>query len=486
MKDESRTKKRAPLASPFEHGKISPQAVELEEYVLGALMIEKSFLLPITSILKPESFYKDAHQKIFNAIFTLYNQNAPVDFLTVVTELKRTEELDIVGGAYFVTQLTNKVNNGGTSAEYNSRIIAQKHLQREMIRISMETIRDAYEDSADAFALMDSHEKKLTSVSNLVRPNSSRTILQLLGEVMKRNDQMLSAGGITGIPSGFIDLDKKTGGWQNSDLIILAARPGMGKTAFMLQLARNAAVRKHPTGVISLEMSSLQLTQRLLSQETNINSNVVMRFGIAPAKMSEMQPMISELADSALFIDDTPGVTIFELKAIARRWKREKGLKILFLDYLQLAEADFETTNGNARVEAISRGLKGLAKELDIPIIALSQLSRAVETRGGEKIPQLSDLRESGAIEQDADGVIFLYRPEYYGITEGSNGDSLVGLAKAIIAKFRNGQPGDVNLRWNGPTMKYFDFNEVQETTTSAINPNQAFESEKNDDDRPF
>ena len=482
MKDEFNKRRRAPLANSFDQGKLPPQAIEFEEAVLGALMLDKNCVLPISEILKPDSFYKEAHQMIFRAIFNLFNKNAPIDILTVTNELKRTEELEIIGGPYFITQLTNRIASAA-NVEYHARIVAQKALQREMIRLSMETINEAYEDSADVFTLMDGHEKKLTAISNMVRPNSSRTILQLLGEVMKRNDQMLNAGGITGIPSGFIDLDKKTGGWQNSDLIVIAARPGMGKTAFMLQLARNAAVRKKPSGVISLEMSSLQLTQRLFAQETNINSHVVMRFGVTPAKMSEIQPMISNLADAPLFIDDTPGLTIFEIKAIARRWKREHGLEILFLDYLQLAEADIDTTNGNARVEVISRGLKGLAKELDIPIIALSQLSRAVEMRGGEKIPQLSDLRESGAIEQDADGVIFLYRPEYYGITQGSNGENLQGLAKAIIAKFRNGQPGDVSLKWDGPTMKYFDFNQPAQT---AINPNQAFESEKNEDDKPF
>ena len=230
--DEKRNRKRAPLTNSFEQGKLPPQAVEIEEAVLGALLLEKNCVLPISEILKPESFYKEAHQMIFRAIFNLFNKNAPIDILTVVQELKRTEELDIVGGPYFITQLTNRIASAA-NVEYHARIVAQKALQREMIGLSMETMRDAYEDSTDVFTLMDGHEKKLTAISNLVRPNSSRTILQLLGEVMKRNDQMLNSGGITGIPSGFIDLDNKTGGWQNRDLNILAARPGVGKTALM-------------------------------------------------------------------------------------------------------------------------------------------------------------------------------------------------------------------------------------------------------------
>jgi replicative DNA helicase len=453
-------RKNIPSSTFLEHGKLPPQAIELEEAVLGALMLEKNALNAVIDILKPESFYKEAHQKIFAAIINLFQKTQPVDILTVTNELKKTGELDIVGGPYFITQLTNRIASAA-NVEYHARIVSQKHIQRELIRISADTIKDAYEDSTDVFDLLDKAESNLFAVAESNIRKNYDSMSSLIGQAIKQIEiARTQKDGISGVQSGFTELDRTTSGWQKSDLIILAARPGMGKTAFVLSLARNTAVDfQKPVAVFSLEMSSIQLVNRLIAGETELSAEKLKKGNLQDHEWQQLNTQITKLAEAPIFIDDTPALSIFELRAKCRRLKSQHDIQLIIIDYLQLMTAGGEGKgNREQEISNISRSLKSIAKELDVPIIALSQLSRAVETRGGDKRPQLSDLRESGAIEQDADMVMFIYRPEYYGITEDKeNGSSLTGIAELIIAKHRNGALKDVRLRFISHLAKFVD-----------------------------
>jgi replicative DNA helicase len=433
--------------------------VELEEAVLGALMLEKDALTAVVDILTQKSFYKEAHGRIFNAIQNLFQRSEPIDILTVTQELKRTGELEIVGGAYYISQLTNRVASAA-NVEFHARIISQKYIQRELIQISSETIREAYEDTADVFDLLDKAERNLFSVvEGNIRKNydkMSSLINQAMEQIETARNQKT---GVTGVPSGFTDLDRMTSGWQNSDLVILAARPAMGKTAFVLSLARNAAVEfSRPIALFSLEMASVQLVQRLIASESELSAEKLKKGQLEDHEYQQLHVKIGKLSEAPIFIDDTPALSIFEMRAKCRRLKAQHDIQLIVVDYLQLM-----TTGGDNRgnreqeISTISRSLKSIAKELNVPIIALSQLSRAVETRGGDKRPQLSDLRESGAIEQDADMVLFIHRPEYYGFTQDSDGNSTQGVAEIIIAKHRNGAVGSVNLRFVNQLAKFTD-----------------------------
>ncbi|MFN8714682.1 MAG: replicative DNA helicase [Bacteroidota bacterium] len=444
----------------YEIGKLPPQAVELEEAVLGALMLEKDALTAVIDILQPKSFYKEAHGRVFGAIQNLFQRSEPIDILTVTQELKRTGELEIVGGAYYISQLTNRVASAA-NVEFHARIIAQKYIQRELIRISSDTIRDAYEDTADVFDLLDSAERNLFSVvEGNIRKNydkMSTLISQALKQIETARNQK---SGVTGVPSGFTDLDRMTSGWQPSDLVVLAARPAMGKTAFVLTLARNAAVEfERPVAVFSLEMASVQLVQRLISAEAELSAEKLKKGQLEEHEFQQLHVKIGKLSEAPIFIDDTPALSIFEMRAKCRRLKAQHDIQMIIVDYLQLMTAGGEKSQGNREQEisTISRSLKSIAKELSVPVIALSQLSRAVETRGGDKRPQLSDLRESGAIEQDADMVMFIHRPEYYGFTQDAEGNSTQGVAEIIIAKHRNGAVGSVNLRFIDRLAKFCD-----------------------------
>jgi len=360
----------------------------------------------------------------------------------------------MIGGAYYVTKLTNAVVSTA-NIETHSRIILQKFIQRELIRISGEIIGDAYEDSTDVFDLLDDAESKLFEITNNhLRKNFDSIDTVLVKTIQRIEDLRHKQEEITGVPSGFPSLDKITYGWQPTDLIILAARPSVGKTAFALNLARNAAL--HPTKPVpvaffSLEMSSAQLVQRILSAESEIFMEKIARGRLEEHEMKQLYKKgIDRLAKAPIFIDDTPALNIFELRAKCRRLKNKHNVGFIIIDYLQLMSGTSDNRNGNREQEIsrISRDLKGLAKEIQVPIIALSQLSRAVESRKeGEKIPQLSDLRESGAIEQDADMVMFLYRPEYYGITANEMGESNKGETHVKIAKHRNGALDTIKLR---------------------------------------
>ncbi|TZF83866.1 replicative DNA helicase [Pedobacter sp. BS3] len=442
-------------------GKLPPQAVDLEEAVLGALMLEKDALSAVIDILKPEIFYKESHQKIFEAISTLFQKSSPVDILTVTAQLRQQGDLEMVGGAYYITELTNRVASAA-NIEYHARIISQKYIQRELIRISTEIINNAYEDTTDIFDLLDHAEKNLFDIAQNNLRRDSRRMDDIVRESLESLEKLKDrVDGLTGVPSGFTALDRMTSGWQASDLVIIAARPAMGKTAFVLSCARNAAVQfGKPVVVFSLEMSSVQLVNRLISGETEIEQEKIRKGNLAEWEWQQLHSKIGRLTEAPLFIDDTPGLNIFEFRAKCRRLKAQYDIQMIIIDYLQLMHGKGEGKGGNREQEigSISRALKSVAKELNVPVIALSQLSRAVENRpGGSKRPMLSDLRESGSIEQDADMVLFLYRPEYYGLTEDENGQPTAGIGEVIIAKHRNGETGVVPLRFIGKYVKFAD-----------------------------
>lgn len=442
-------------------GKVPPQALELEEAVLGALMLEKDALTEVVDVLRPESFYHSKHQLIYKAILSLFTKSEPVDLLTVTTRLRETGELEEAGGAYYVTMLTSKINSA-SNIEFHSRIIAENSIKRDLISISSEIQKDAFEDTTDVFELLDKTEQSLFEVSESnIRKNYSdmQSIMrEALEQLESKKDQ---TDGLTGVPAGFSALDRVTGGWQFSDLIIIAARPAMGKTAFILSAVRNASVDFNmPSALFSLEMSSVQLVNRLISSEAELEGDKIRKGNLEEHEWVQLHHKVSRLSEAPIFIDDTPALSILELRAKCRRLKAQHDIQIIVIDYLQLMSGDTsarKSGNREQEIASISRALKGIAKELNVPVIALSQLSRAVETRGGDKRPQLSDLRESGSIEQDADQVLFLYRPEYYGITEAEDGTPLMGTGEVIIAKNRHGSIEDVRLRFIGKYTKFCD-----------------------------
>ena len=442
-------------------GKIPPQAVDMEEAVLGALMLEKNALTTVIDILHPDSFYKEAHQKIFKVIRDLFNKAEPIDILTVTHALKKAGDLELVGGAFYITQLTNRIASAA-NIEFHARIILQKFIQRELIRISSETIKSAYEDTSDVLKMLDDAEKNLFAIAEGNIRRNYESMNALVSKAIKEIEiASKQTQGITGVESGFTELDRITAGWQKSDLIIIAARPGMGKTAFTLSLAANAAIQfKKPVAFFSLEMSSIQLVNRLISSQAEITSEAIRKGHLADHQWQQLNSKIVPLTDAPIFIDDTPALSVFELRAKCRRLVAEKKVQLIMIDYMQLMVAGTDNRNGNREQEisTISRSLKAIAKELEVPIICLSQLSREVEKRGtASKRPQLSDLRESGAIEQDADMVMFIYRPEYYGMDVDEEGDSTKNTAEIIIAKNRNGSLNTVKLTFTPEYTKFTD-----------------------------
>lgn len=487
----------------LEKGKVPPQAIDLEEVVLGAMMIDKKGVDEVIVILHSEVFYKPAHQHIFEAIRTIYDNSEPVDLLTVSSQLKKNGKLDLAGGEFYLIQLTQKVSSSA-HIEFHARIIIQKYIQRSLIKISNEIIEDSYNETTDVFDLLDTAESKLYEITQGNIKRSSETAMNLVSEAKKRIEEIANKEGLSGVPSGFHKLDKITSGWQPSDLIVIAARPGMGKTALTLSMARNIAVEHNlPVAFFSLEMSSVQLITRLISSETLLSSEKLRTGNLEKHEWEQLNVKVKALETAPLFIDDTPSLSIFDLRAKARRLSSQHGIKLIIVDYLQLMTAGGNQKGGNREQEisTISRNLKALAKELNIPVIALSQLSRAVETRGGTKRPLLSDLRESGAIEQDADIVSFIYRPEYYKLDEWDDDEHspTSGQAELIIAKHRNGSLGEIRLKFIGSLGKFenledFEFsNEFHSRMNAAANddtfktkdlpsPNEAFGSSMNDD----
>ncbi|SEL39782.1 replicative DNA helicase [Maribacter orientalis] len=443
----------------LERGKIPPQAIDLEEVVLGAMMIDKKGVDEVIDILHPDVFYKDAHRFIYEAIFILFEESQPVDLLTVSSQLKKAGKLEVCGGDFYLIKLTQKVASSA-HIEFHARIILQKYIQRSLIKISGEIIEDAYDDATDVFDLLDAAEAKLYDVTQGNLKRSAETAQDLVIQAKKRIEEIAGKEGMSGIPSGFDKVDKLTSGWQPSDLIIVAARPGMGKTALTLSMARNMAVNSNiPVAFFSLEMSSVQLITRLISSETGLSSEKLRTGKLEKHEWEQLNVKVKSLEKAPLFIDDTPSLSIFDLRAKARRLASQHGIKMIMIDYLQLMTAGGSQKGGNREQEisTISRNLKALAKELSVPVIALSQLSRAVETRGGSKRPILSDLRESGAIEQDADIVSFIYRPEYYKIDEWDDEEHTPtqGQAEFIVAKHRNGGLENIRLKFIGNQGKF-------------------------------
>jgi replicative DNA helicase len=485
----------AGLAQLADHGRVPPQAIDLEEAVLGAMMLEQNALTNVVDILKPEVFYKESHQKIFKAIHKLFADSEPVDILTVTQKLQKSGELESVGGAYYISQLTNRIASAA-NVEFHARIVLQKFLQRELIRISDIIIKESYEDSTDVFDILDKAEKELFAVSETNLRRNYADMPSLVKEAIKQIENSRDQEGhISGVPSGFSAIDRVTAGWQKSDLIVLAARPGMGKTAFVLTMARNIAVDfKKPVAVFSLEMAGVQLVTRLIASESELAADKLKRGQLEQYEWEQLNAKLSNLTDAPLYIDDTPALSIFELRAKCRRLKAQHDIQLVIVDYLQLMSGGGDKSgNREQEISNISRSMKSLAKELKIPIIALSQLSRAVETRGGSKKPILSDLRESGAIEQDADMVCFIYRPEYYKIHEDEQGNSTEGLAEFIIAKHRNGALEELPLRFVDKFAKFMDYETVGFDHGGDLRPSVAFDepsqnvvtlpSRMNDDD---
>ncbi|KRD07215.1 replicative DNA helicase [Flavobacterium sp. Root901] len=488
----------------LEKGKLPPQVLDLEEAVLGAMMIDKKGVDDVIDILQPDAFYKDAHKHIFEAILQLFTETQPIDLLTVSTQLKKNGKLELAGGDFYLIQLTQKIASSA-HIEFHSRIILQKFIQRSLIRISSEIIEESYDETTDVFDLLDKAESKLYEVTQGNIKRSSETAQSLVLQAKKRIEEIAGKEGLSGIATGFEKLDQVTSGWQPSDLIIIAARPGMGKTAFVLSMARNVAIQfGHAVAVFSLEMASVQLITRLISSETGLSSEKLRTGKLEKHEWEQLSTKVKDLEKAPLFIDDTPSLSIFDLRAKCRRLASQHGIKLIIIDYLQLMTAGGNGKGGGNReqeISTISRNLKALAKELNVPVIALSQLSRAVETRGSSKRPLLSDLRESGAIEQDADIVSFIYRPEYYKIEEWDDDEAspTAGQAEFIIAKHRNGGLENIRLKFLGHLGKFDnleDFSGGYDDLPSKMNhddnpfitknlpsANEAFGSNLNDDD---
>ena len=438
-------------------GRVMPQALDLEEVVLGAAMLEKEAFSNISEKLRPNSFYLKAHQEIFQVMMDLFANSKPIDILTVHEELRKRGQLEGIGGVNYLMEITNKVSSSA-NIEYHAHIILQKFIQRELITVSTSTINDAFADSKDVLEMLDQAEQALFDITDKNLNTGFQKISAVAAEVAK-SIELLSQreDGLTGVTTGFKELDQITNGWQASDLIIIAARPGMGKTAFTLSLAANAAESGKGVAIFSLEMANAQLVQRLISMESMIPASKLREAKLSDDQWPILAKSVEKLSSMPVFIDDTPSINIFELRAKCRRLKQQHNIGLVVIDYLQLMSAGASGKRGNREQEisSISRALKGMAKELNLPVIALSQLSRAVETRGGDKRPMLSDLRESGAIEQDADIVTFIYRPDYYDLADGEEVSD--NTAEIIISKHRNGSLGSVNLQFLKEYVKFVD-----------------------------
>ena len=463
--------------------KLPPQAIDVEEVVIGAIMIDKNAMAEVGDILSPQVFYKQAHKEIFRALEVLFQNAEPIDIMTVKNQLQQKKKLKLCGGMHYLAELTNKVVSSA-NIEYHARIIVQKHIQRELISTCSGIIQESYDESTDAIELLDDVESKIFAISegNIKKKYlSARKLIQNAIKEIERIGNL--PAGLSGIPSGFSEIDEVTSGWQNSELIIIAARPGMGKTALVLSMARNIAVDfKMPLAIFSLEMSSIQLITRLITAETGLNQQKLRSGKLEPHEWTQLHHEIKEIEQADIYIDDTPALSVFDLRAKCRRLQSEHGIKMIIIDYLQLMTTKDHKGNREQEISHISRSLKSIAKELGVPVIALSQLSRAVENRPSKR-PVLSDLRESGAIEQDADIVSFIYRPEYYQISEWDYPPigPTEGEAEFIIAKHRNGPTDQIRLRFEKELIKFSNLTDKVYSTgiESGIN------NEDNIDDHP-
>jgi replicative DNA helicase len=463
-------------------GKTQPSALDMEEAVLGALMLEKDAVELVLDVLKPEAFYRPAHQKIYAVIKDIAERGDAIDMLTVTQELRNRDEIANVGGAGYIAQLSNKIASAA-HIDYHARIIAQKFIQRELIRVTSDIQRQAFDNTQDVYQLLDQSEQELFNISSGTIKKEIVPIGPILDDAIELIQEAKTRE-FSGIPSGFPSIDKITQGWQKGDLVIIAARPSMGKTAFTLSMARNMAV-EHNQGVafFSLEMPSVQLVNRLIISETEIQAETIKTGKLSDAEWVHLEDKIQRLYQAPLYIDDSSSLSIFDLSAKCRRLKAKQKLDVVVIDYLQLMKAEVKGGNREQEVSLISRSLKQLAKDLNIPIIALAQLNRGVELRSGsQKRPMLADLRESGAIEQDADIIAFISRPERMGITEDEDGNSTKDVAEFIISKHRNGETADVNLRFRGEFIRFEEWDSLGASISSNPEVIQKFSSKMNEE----
>ena len=481
MAKQKYPEKKTVLEIPSMDGRIPPQALDLEEAVLGAIMLEQEAVIVVLDILKPEYFYNPANRKIFQAVCDLNAKESPVDLFTVTNQLRSSGELESIGGQLYLSQLTSKVVSAA-NVEYHAKIVAQKYIQRELIRVSSQILKKTYDDDMDVNDLLNFSENELFAISEgTIKKEVSPinlVIKDALAEIdlaSKREDNLV------GIPSGFSELDKLTYGWKKSELIIIAARPSMGKTAFALSMARNMAIdHKKKVAIFSCEMSSISLANRLMVAETNIPMGKLISGRMNEEEWKQLDAGIKDLVQAPIYLDETPAISTFELRAKCRRLAAQKKLDIVIIDYLQLMTGPEAAGSREQEVSMISRTLKSIAKELNVPVIALSQLNRSIDARGGTRTPILSDLRESGAIEQDADMVMFIHRQEKMGIPEYADGTSTKGMAELILAKNRNGPTDTVRVRFiNEKAMfKDLDFTDMDSYDGNVT----TFQSKMNDD----
>jgi replicative DNA helicase len=466
-------------------GRVPPQAVDVEKAVLGSMLIDKEAVPKALELLDNASFYSPTHQKYFGAMMALFEKGDPIDAVTLVEELRRRGELNPTEDPVYITELTMSITSSA-NVEYHARIVLEKALMRSLINASADVAARAYSDTEDALDLLDEAESKIFSISERRMKRTFIPIKTALHATFEMLEEIHGKhGGVTGVPSGFTVLDDKTGGFQKSDLVIVAGRPSQGKTALALSIARNAALDKDkPTGVavFSLEMSEQQLIIRMLSSEAQVNAHALRTGRLPEDDWKKLSRKVGALAEAKIFIDDTPALSILELRAKARRLKAEHDIGLVIVDYLQLVTGPKNAESREREISMISRSLKALAKELNIPVMALSQLNRAVESRG-DKRPQLSDLRESGAIEQDADVVIFVHRPEMYGIAEIKDDEagsiSSEGTAELIIGKQRNGPTGIVRLAF---VKEYAGFEKLAPPSVAAMLATTAVSTQRGDE----
>lgn len=449
-----------PTSTPRREGPI-PQAIELEKSILGALFLEQDTLTEIVEILKPQHFYQPAHREIYHAIVNLFNRSQPIDLLTITNRLRKNGKLDQVGGVSYLAGLTENIASAA-HAEAHARLIVEYAIRRELIQTASHIKNQAHDETKEVLSLLDESQQSLFAISE----GNIRKNYATIGTLMTATLKDLEAGKnqkntITGIPSGFTALDRLTLGWQKSDFVVVAARPGMGKTAFLLSILSNAAIiHKHSVALFSLEMSEEQITKRLIAMESGLENQKLKRRQLKAYEWEQIYHKTRGLSEASIYIDDTASLSLFELRAKCRRLKAKHNINLILVDYLQLMTAGESKANREQEIAKISRSLKAIAKEINVPIIANAQLSRAVEVRGGNKLPQLSDLRESGAIEQDVDLAIFLYRPDYYGITQDDTGKSLEGFTEVIIAKHRNGPLGKIPLTYLPTITKFIPYDQ--------------------------
>lgn len=457
--------------------KLPPQALELEEVVLGALMLERDAIISVIDILTDETFYKAEHKAIFKSIMDLHNKSQSIDLLTVMENLKLRGALQNAGGAFYLTEITSRIS-GSANISFHAAILKQKELQRKLIDIGNNISSQSYSDLSDPLELIEKTSNKLYELLSGTLGRDFATMETLLPERLKNYEKPL-VNGLTGISTGLNELDEITNGWQNGNLIILAARPSMGKTALALNFLRNAALNeKLPVAIFSLEMSKEQLIDRIISSECEIELEALKKRNLRPDQWHKLNSKSNNIYESQIIVDESSSLTINQVKAKAVRLKQKHNIGLIIIDYLQLLSGTKGKGNREQEISEISRGLKHIAKDLSIPVIALSQLSRAVESRtGGSKKPMLSDLRESGSIEQDADVVMFLYRPEYYGICEDENGNPTSGVAEIIIAKNRDGVVDTARCNFVGKYQQFKDeenesfvFKDYQEITNEPNN----------------